>query len=104
MRLWGPGAAAREPPGPPDPQSPGGPMDSVRIYLRAPLFTARSAPHLPAKAVILEGTVDDRSNGGVLVTVTAWADFEGKALEGEGRRLFVPLAKIDHIELLGAPA
>jgi hypothetical protein len=74
-------------------------MQSVRVYLRAPLFTTRTDAHLPAKAVVLDGELEDRSQGGLTLRVTAWLDHEARPLDGSTLRLFVPMAKVDHVLL-----
>jgi len=75
-------------------------MDRVRIYLRTPLFTARTGAHLPAGAHVLTGQVRSHEPGGLVIVVSDYADAEGRAQAGEGTVLYVPTAKIDHAQLL----
>ena len=75
-------------------------MEQVRIFLRTPLFTAKNDRHVPSGAVILEGKVEDRSSGGLVVWVTHYANTDGKNLEGDELRPFLPLSKIDHAHVL----
>lgn len=79
-------------------------MESVRIYLRTPLYAARKSSHVPQGAVVLEGKVEEQAHGGMVVAVHVWLDDQGRALEGAAKRLFLPLAKIDHVELLDGDA
>jgi len=75
-------------------------MDRVRIYLRTPLFTARTGAHLPAGAHVLTGQVRSQEPGGLVVAVSDYADADGRTLSGFGTVLYLPTAKIDHAELL----
>ena len=75
---------------------------AVRVYLRAPLFTLKRDGHVPAGAVILTGTLHDTSGGGLELSVSAYAGDQGQPLDGPPRRLLVPGAKVDHVELLEA--
>jgi hypothetical protein len=74
--------------------------DRLRIYLRSPLFAVRKSPHLPPTAVILEGQVVARGDGGLTVRVSAWADEQGQPLPGAGQLIFLPISKIDHAVVL----
>ena len=72
-------------------------MDRVRVFLRSPLFTTRDGGHLPRKAVILDGSIQETGGGGVQLTVQTWRDDQGQDLTGDSKTLFIPNSKIDHI-------
>ncbi len=72
-------------------------MDRVRVFLRSPLFTTREGGHLPRKAMILDGSIQETSGGGVRLNVRTWSDDQGQELTGEAMTLFIPNSKIDHI-------
>lgn len=75
-------------------------MSSATIYLRAPLFVPSAIGGVPKHSMILSGTlIDGGQSGGFTVAVSRWADQHGKTLEGTPTRLFVPMAKIDHVRL-----
>ena len=75
-------------------------MKRVQVFLRAPLFTTRAGGHIPRKAMILDGEVQEQGNGGITIKIQTWRDEDGKELAGETHQLFIPSSKLDHIWLL----
>lgn len=83
----------------------------MRVFLNRPLFAAATAPHVPASAAILvgptvPGTSEEHAHlgiagNGVFLHAEQYFDERGRALEGEPRDLFIPMAKIDHVDLDG---
>lgn len=82
-------------------------MDRVRIFLKTPFFEPgrRGALDVPyARAMVLDGAVSE-APGGLKVAVTAWWDGDGHALPDVApATLVLPVAKIDHIAVLGGAA
>ena len=72
----------------------------VRVFLRQPLFTLPGAEHVPAAALILDGTLGETSPFGATLSVESYRDERGRALDGKRVRLIVPAAKIDHLQVL----
>ena len=75
-------------------------MKRVQVFLRAPLFTTRTAGHIPRKAMILDGEIQEQGNGGITIQIQAWRDEDGSQLKGDSLQLFIPNSKVDHIWLL----
>ena len=75
-------------------------MDHVQVFLRSPLFTLRKDPHVPPRAVILEGNVMGTQSGGVQIKIHTWRNDQGAELESDSMTLFIPNTKIDHICVL----
>ena len=75
-------------------------MDRVQVFLRSPLFTTREGTHVPRRAVILEGKVEETRGSGLVLAVTAWRNDLGEELEGKPATLFLPGTKIDHVWVL----
>ncbi len=77
-------------------------MQTITVYLRAPLFVPREGAAAPARAMVLRGQlISGGLSGGITLQVRGWADQDGKTLVGEPRTLFLPNAKIDHAALEG---
>ena len=72
-------------------------MKRVQVFLRAPLFTTRTTGHIPRKAMILDGEVQEQGNGGITIQIQTWRNEDGTELKGDSRQLFIPSSKIDHI-------
>jgi hypothetical protein len=72
----------------------------VRVFLRQPLFTLPGKEHVPANAVILEGTLGEGTALGVQLSATAYFDERGRALAGAPSTLLLPGAKLDHVQVL----
>ena len=75
-------------------------MESIRVFLRTPLFTVRGEAHLPPGTFVVEGRLREMVSGGMILDVETWMNEEGLALAGEPRALFLPVTKIDHVLLL----
>jgi hypothetical protein len=81
-------------------------MKRVRIFLRTELFSvspARSggAPsHVPAGVMIVEGTLRETDRTGLLVEASGFKDMQGRALEGKPVVLILPIAKVDHLQVV----
>lgn len=74
----------------------------VRVFLRQPLFVLPGDAHVPPAAMILVGNLGEETPGGVLhLRAEVYLDEKGRLLEGEPRRLLVPVAKIDHMLVEG---
>ena len=75
-------------------------MKFVEIYLKTELFTlTQGHGHLPRGAVILQGTIREPLSGGFIVEVSHFRGGRGQPLSGDPIVLFIPLSKIDHIQL-----
>ena len=66
----------------------------VTVYLKTPLF---AVGHVPEGASVLEGELLHHGNGALELQVSRYTDGRGKALPGTGRRLLLPLSKVDHV-------
>jgi hypothetical protein len=81
-------------------------MKRVRVFLRNELFSVSAArsssgpPHVPGGVVILEGTLRETDQSGLLVEVSGFKDGNGKVLEGKPVVLILPSSKVDHIQVL----
>ena len=76
-------------------------MNKVKIYLKTALFALPEAgDNLPAGCMIMEGEVEDKLSGGLIIKATSYYNIRHKELSGSECRLFVPMSKIDHIRLL----
>jgi hypothetical protein len=75
-------------------------VTQATIYLRTTLFTlAKGQPHLPVGSAIVSGELESIGDGGVRMRVTGWRNERGLELKGEPRSLFLPMSKVDHIDL-----
>ena len=74
--------------------------ERVRVYLRAPLFSLGREGHLPTGVIILTGSLLGDGSGGLRLRAEAYADEKGNTLKGTPRSLIIPIAKVDHLELL----
>jgi hypothetical protein len=73
-------------------------MKSVTVYLRAPLFVPDNGAVAPKHCMVVQGELlDNAPAGGMLISVTSWADQKGKPLVAPTATLFLPMAKIDHM-------
>ncbi len=70
----------------------------VRVFLKQPFFTQPG--YIPRAAVILEGVLEGEPGGGWKVAVDGWFDEKGARLEGDPRRVFIPMSKFDHAQYL----
>ena len=84
-------------------------MKKVALYLKTPLLTLRGADEpIPAKASIIEGTLQEESRGGVYIETSAYYSIEKKSpreqerveQKGTSVQIFVPMSKIDHMRIL----
>jgi len=75
-------------------------MDNTTLYLRTSLFSiAGDNPHVPNGIMALDGTVEDRPSGGVVVKIKRAYDGRGRVLVCSPLTVFLPWAKVDHVIL-----
>ena len=75
-------------------------MERVTIFLRNSLFTlADGSAHVPAGAMVLDGTVRDQPSGGILFALDRARDHRGRDLEAASATLFIPWSKVDHVQV-----
>ncbi len=75
-------------------------MAEATVYLRTSLFTYSSGTrHLPEGVAAVQGDGISIGDGGVRITASGWLDERGRALTGAPRDLFLPMSKVDHVDL-----
>ncbi len=75
-------------------------MAEATVYLRTSLFTWSSGKdHVPAGVAAVQGDLVKIGDGGVRIGVTSWLDEKGRELESTPRTLFLPMSKVDHVDL-----
>jgi len=75
-------------------------LTRATVYLRTSLFTfAAGERHVPSGVSAVEGELELIGNGGVTVQVETWKDERGRVLEAPSRKLFVPMSKVDHVDI-----
>ena len=80
--------------------APEGALAQATVFLRTTLFTFSAGDrHVPSSVSAIEGELERIGDGGVTVKVSAWKDERGRTLEGAPRTLFVPMSKVDHVDL-----
>lgn len=76
------------------------PMATATVFLRTSLFIFSSGEtHVPAGVSAIRGALERIGDGGVTVRAEAWLDERGRTLEGPSRTLFVPMSKVDHLDI-----
>lgn len=75
-------------------------MERVTIFLRNSLFTLTDdSAHVPAGAMVLDGTVREQPSGGLLLSLERARDHRGRDLEASEVTLFLPWSKVDHVQV-----
>ena len=72
-------------------------MDLITAFLNTPLYSPKTESHVPAGTVCISGTLNHQENGGIQIQATGYRNLRGQELEGEPKKLFLPMHKIDHI-------
>lgn len=80
--------------------APEGALSRATVFLKTSLFTFSAGDrHVPSGVSAIEGELERIGDGGVTIKAATWKDERGRPLEGASRTLFVPLSKIDHIDV-----
>ncbi len=78
-----------------------GALARATVFLRTSLFTTTAGDHhVPKGVAVVEGELERIGDGGVTIKVAAWRNEKGRPLEGGAKTLFLPMSKVDHVDIL----